>query len=337
MKVLVTLQTIADELGVSKQTVSNAFGRPDQLSPALRSKILGVADRLGYSGPDPRARALSSGATGVIGVVLTERSADALTDPAAAEFLAGVAEALDASGRNMLLVSGRPDSSPGFSPVGDAAVDGLIVYSLSPNDAHLAAAQRRNLPLVIVDQPRLDDHPYIGIDQHEAGALAAAHLNEMGHSDVAVLALRFARDGRFGLVTAERLENAEFPLTSQRLVGITDTADNVVAVWECPDRDAVGDAVEHITQHTNATAIIAMSDAFALDAIDSLRQRNIGVPGDISVIGIDDTPLAQLAGLSTVHQDHRAKGHLAVAAILGDAPRPQIRASLVARSTTAKR
>lgn len=333
----VTLQTIADEVGVSKQTVSNAFGRPDQLSPMLRSKIMEVADRLGYSGPDPRARALSSGATGVIGVVLTERSADALTDPAAAEFLAGVADALETSGRNMLLVSGRPDSSPGFSPVGDAAVDGLIVYSLSPNDDHLAAAQRRRVPLVIVDQPRLADRPFIGIDQHEAGALAAAHLTEMGHADIAVLALRFARDGRSGLVTSDRLATSEFPLTLERLAGITDNAEHIVAVWECPDRDAVGDAVDHITRRTSATAIIAMSDAFALDAIEHLRKRNVQVPGDISIIGIDDTPLARLAGLSTIHQDHRAKGHHAVAAILDGTPSPQMNASLVGRSTTARR
>lgn len=333
----ITLQTIAAEVGVSKQTVSNAFGRPDQLSPSLRARILDVAARLGYSGPDPGARALALGSTGVIGVVLTERSADALTDPAAAEFLAGVAEALEATSRNMLLVSGRPDSSPGFSPVADAAVDGLIVYSLSPNDEHLAAARRRGVPLVVVDQPKLDDHPFIGIDQHEAGALAAAHLTELGHTEIAVLAVRFARDGQSGPVTPDRLAESEFPLTMERLAGVTDTVGNLVAVWECPDRNAVEDAVEHIIRESNATAIIAMSDAFALEAIDSLRERNVQVPDDISVIGIDDTPLARLAGLSTIHQDHRAKGHHAVAAILGGTTSPGMNASLIARKTTTRR
>src|SRR3954468_2031906 len=54
----VTLQTIADRVGVSRMTVSNAFPRPDQLSPTLRDRILAVADELGYVGPDPAARAL---------------------------------------------------------------------------------------------------------------------------------------------------------------------------------------------------------------------------------------------------------------------------------------
>ena len=52
------MQTIADRLGVSRMTVSNAFSRPDQLSAPLRDRILATADELGYVGPDPAARAL---------------------------------------------------------------------------------------------------------------------------------------------------------------------------------------------------------------------------------------------------------------------------------------
>ena len=52
----VTLQTIADRVGVSRMTVSNAFSRPDQLSAELRDKIMAAADELGYVGPDPAAR-----------------------------------------------------------------------------------------------------------------------------------------------------------------------------------------------------------------------------------------------------------------------------------------
>ena len=61
----VTLQSIADRVGVSRMTVSNAFSRPDQLSADLRARILAAADELGYVGPDPAARALARGRTGV--------------------------------------------------------------------------------------------------------------------------------------------------------------------------------------------------------------------------------------------------------------------------------
>src|SRR3546814_11060396 len=55
----VTLQTIADRVGVSRMTVSNAFSRPDQLPSDLRDQILAAAQALGYVGPDPAARALA--------------------------------------------------------------------------------------------------------------------------------------------------------------------------------------------------------------------------------------------------------------------------------------
>ena len=57
----VTLQTLADALGVSRTTVSNAYNRPDQLAPELRAAILEKAAELGYAGPDPAARRLRSG------------------------------------------------------------------------------------------------------------------------------------------------------------------------------------------------------------------------------------------------------------------------------------
>ena len=84
----VTLQTLADALGVSRTTASNAFNRPDQLNPALRERVLALAAELGYAGPDPAGRALRSGRAGSIGVMVTERLSYAFGDPAAVATLA---------------------------------------------------------------------------------------------------------------------------------------------------------------------------------------------------------------------------------------------------------
>ena len=90
----VTLQTIADRVGVSRMTVSNAFSRPDQLSAALRDRILAAAGELGYVGPDPAARALARGTTGAVGIVLTDSLRYAFTDLVATQFLGAIAEEL---------------------------------------------------------------------------------------------------------------------------------------------------------------------------------------------------------------------------------------------------
>ena len=74
-----TLQTIADALGVSRTTVSNAYNRPDQLAPGLRRKVLETAKQLGYAGPDPAARRLRSGRRGAIGLMFAERLSYCLT------------------------------------------------------------------------------------------------------------------------------------------------------------------------------------------------------------------------------------------------------------------
>src|SRR5690554_3139322 len=94
----VTLQTIADEVGVSRMTVSNAFSRPDQLSAQLRSTILARAQELGYVGPDPAARALARGTTGAVGILLTDSMTSAFRDDIATGFFGAVAEELAPTG-----------------------------------------------------------------------------------------------------------------------------------------------------------------------------------------------------------------------------------------------
>src|SRR6476620_6932466 len=87
----VTLQTIADAVGVSRMTVSNAYSRPAKLSPELRARILAVADDLGYVGPDPAARALAKGATGVVGVLFNIMLRNVFAEEVTTAFLGAIA------------------------------------------------------------------------------------------------------------------------------------------------------------------------------------------------------------------------------------------------------
>ena len=85
-----TLASLAAELGVSRTTLSNAYNRPDQLSPELRRRVLDTARRLGYPGPDPVARSLRTRKAGAVGLLLTENLSYAFRDPAAVGFLEGL-------------------------------------------------------------------------------------------------------------------------------------------------------------------------------------------------------------------------------------------------------
>ena len=110
-----TLQTLADALGVSRTTASNAFNRPDQLNPALRERVLALAAELGYAGPDPAGRALRSGRSGAIGVLVTEGLSYAFDDPAAVATLGGLAAEAERAATSLVaaprvvLEHGRPE------------------------------------------------------------------------------------------------------------------------------------------------------------------------------------------------------------------------------------
>src|SRR5919204_2328955 len=84
-----TLADVAKYIGVSRTTVSNAYNRPDQLSPALRERVLAAASELGYGGPDPMARSLRRGRAGSLGLVFDHNLRYIFSDPAAVLFLSG--------------------------------------------------------------------------------------------------------------------------------------------------------------------------------------------------------------------------------------------------------
>src|SRR5919197_496073 len=87
---MATLQTIADKVGVSRATVSNAYNHPDRLGDELRERILAAPPELRYPGPDPAARRLRQQRAGAVGLVFTEALSYAFSDAAAVAFLHGL-------------------------------------------------------------------------------------------------------------------------------------------------------------------------------------------------------------------------------------------------------
>lgn len=105
-----TLQTVADALGVSRSTVSNAYNRPDQLTADLRERVLAEAERIGYAGPNAAARSLRRGRAGALGLLFTESLSYAFSDPYAVGFLQGLGEVVERHGTSLLLVPTNPRS-----------------------------------------------------------------------------------------------------------------------------------------------------------------------------------------------------------------------------------
>jgi DNA-binding LacI/PurR family transcriptional regulator len=149
------IKTVAAAAGVSTATVSNAFNRPDQLSPKVRERVLTIARELGYSGANPVARNLRRMSTNTIGFVYRESLEFGINDPASQQFLQGIARALESRGLGLLLL---PYSATANSEtVRNAAVDGIILYCPPINTPLVQVVKDRRLPAVFVDYPTRPD------------------------------------------------------------------------------------------------------------------------------------------------------------------------------------
>ena len=178
---------IADRLGVSRMTVSNAFSRPDQLSDELRLRVLLAAEELGYVGPDPTARALARGTTGAIGVLLTDALSYVFSDEVSTIFLGALVDALAPTGLAVTLLTSNDRDD--VLPARDVAVDGAIVYSCRPSSPARDWLVRRKIPLVYVDQEPVAGAPSVNVDDRGGARAAAEHVIELGHRDIGILTI----------------------------------------------------------------------------------------------------------------------------------------------------
>ncbi len=320
----VTLTRIAEELGVSAMTVSNAYNHPDRLSGALRARIFETAGRLGYHGPDPVGRSLRRQRTDVVGVLYSSPLSYAFDDPAAVSFLSGLSSVTEEADLGLLLVPAARGLSGERDPraAAQAAVDGFVIYSMSDREPLLAAALDRRLPAVVVDQPLKEGVPFVGVDDEAAARTAAEHLLHLGHERFAVVSFALSPDVRDGIADPLRQEQAAFRVSRLRLRGYRAALEDAglpwseVPVYECPGssreygRRAAGAL---LSPEHSPTAILASSDQLALGVIARATERGLSVPEDVSMVGFDDIPAAANSDppLTTVHQDHAEKGLLA--------------------------
>jgi DNA-binding LacI/PurR family transcriptional regulator len=309
----VTLQTIADALGVSRTTVSNAYNRPDQLAPQLRDKVLETARDLGYAGPDPAARRLRSGLRGAIGLMFSERLSYAFTDPGAVGFLQGLTEATEAKGYELLLLPGMRGEHREVASVRDAVVGAFCLYCMPDEHPAVQAALERRLPVIIVDEPRVPGSFFVGIEDREGARLVAELVAGLGHRHVALVADRLVDDHTEGLAGPERFALSNCKVCRDRVDGYLAglNGPRPVPVYEalgnfaeCGERAAS----ELLALSPRPTAILCSTDVLALGVIKGLRAHGVDVPGEISVTGFDDVPAAEPAGLTTIHQSLVAKG-----------------------------
>jgi DNA-binding LacI/PurR family transcriptional regulator len=352
----VTLATLARALGVSKMTVSNAYNRPDQLSPALRERVLETARLMGYPGPNPVASTLRRGRSGTLGLAFDDALSYAFTDPAAILFMQGIAHECEQAGVGLLLVPGSPRRSGALDVIRHALVDSFAVFCDYEGDERIEVLRERGLRFVLIDSPRLADVPSVNIDDRGGARQAARHLIDLGHRHFGVVSFCLAPDSQAGPLASDWEQHAGYFVTRERLSGYRQAIEAAGLAWggvtvyqqagvDVAESAAPGDdgyrlATRLLDQASRPTAILAMSDELARGVLRASAERGIRVPEQLSVVGFDDTPEAgsDQPPLTTVHQPHGDKGATAARLLLAPTfdvhARVELPTRLVVRAST---
>ena len=320
---------VARLAGVSHQTVSRVVNGQDHIRPETRERVEEAIRRLGYR-PNKAARTLVTTRTATIGVIGTEGG---LWGPSTLH--RAVEHAARAAGYFVSSVSpeelSRRELTGAIEHLLDQHVEGIVLIVGHDGAMELVRTQDVGVPLVVVAGGSTGEGPDGHREQYEGARLATRHLLALGHVEVAHVAgpaawaeARAREEGWRDELAAARLR-APRPVRGD---------------WSA---DSGYEAGRRVAEEGLATAVFVANDEMAVGVLHALAEASLRVPGDVSVVGFDDIPLAAhlVPPLTTVRQDLPAAGRRAVrlldAAIRGvseDVPGPA-ELALVVRASTA--
>ena len=329
-----TIRDIADLAGVSIATVSRVLNDRPDVAPETRETVLQVVREHGFS-TNRGARGLSSGRTGMIGLTLP-LVADAYFGP----ILGGAAEALHERDMRIVLAPTLHEHDREVSLLERlmrGTTDGAILMLPEESADELRMLQRQGFPFVIVD-PR--EAPPEGIAcvsaMHAAGAKQATeHLLSLGHRRIGAVA-----GVRGWYATEERLIGFRAALAGAGI--LLDPELVVYSDWRIPGGTAAAEQLLAIDDPP--TAIFAFNDNVAIGALHAAHARGLSVPGDLSVVGFDDTEQAVIVmpRLTSVRQPLAEMGRMGVSLLTRliegqrvEALRMELSTTLVVRESTA--
>lgn len=264
-----TIHDIAVKCGVAASTVSRALSTPDRVSVRTRERIQAAAAALNYM-PNAQAKALSSGRTGAVGVLVPD-----ITNPFYFDLIRGTQLQLKAAGYTQLLVDTEESDEVEASTLEQLrkTADGVIVAASRLSDEALLAAAAR-APLVTINRD-VTGVPAVIIDTPSATSQALDHLVSLGHARIAYVA---------GPLTSQSSERRWAALSE----AAQDRGVEVRSLGPFAPKTQSGAAAADAAVHSGVTACIAFNDLIAIGMLQRLRERGIRVPEDMSIVGCDD-------------------------------------------------
>ncbi|WP_327309031.1 LacI family DNA-binding transcriptional regulator [Streptomyces sp. NBC_01298] len=316
-----TLDEVAARAGVSRTAASRVINNAPHVSRAKREAVQRAVRELDFV-PNPSAQALASRRVGAVVLAVSSDEPGLFADPFFAEVIIGVSEALEQTELELiLLLANTPRGRERFERLlRSRRADGVMLMALRGDDPLGRLGEEVDLPVVFGGLP-LTGEPtwYVDADNRGGARLAAEH---------------FARTGRRRPVMITGQVDARAAVAREQ--GFTDglTLSGLPLLGVEPGQfteEGGAEAMERLLRaHPDPDAVFAASDAMAIGALRTLRERGLRVPEDVAVIGFNDLASARHTSppLTTVHQPVRALGQemarMLVSAIEGHRPSPLI-------------
>ncbi len=310
-----TIADVARRAGVSAAAVSFAVNDRPGVSPETRERILQAARELGWR-PSASARALTEARTRAIGLVLARDLAQLEVDSFFVRFLSGLERALAPADYALLLQVIPPGEGTMLAAYerlsAGGRVDGFVLTDVEVSDPRFELLEAAGVPVVLAGHPASEcPFPWVETEHGEGMTAAVEHLAGLGHERIAFFG---------GLAEHEHVQ-----VRLQRWRAALEAAGLTPGAEVHAEPGQVGAAATRVLEGA-PTAIACTSDVLAMATLAAARELGLAVPGDVSVTGFDDSPLAALASpsLTSVRVDYAEFGAAAagalLAAIAGDPP-----------------
>lgn len=307
-----TIRDVAKLAGTSVSAVSavlNDSGRHNiRVSSATRERIRAAAAQLGYS-PNPLAKGLVTGKTGVLGLVFPYSRAFTDRNPFCTEIMSGVFEGVVSKGYNLMLHTAIGDdwNSADQNALLDPRVDGLILVLPPANSPVVARCERQRFPCIsLVCEPYSPESYAINADDFEGGRMATEHLLSRGHRRIAHLV------GTPGVASTEPRRRGY--LAALEAAGIEpEEALIVPAGFDWAEGYKGTQLLLGLPERLRPTALFAANDLCAEGALRALNDHGVRVPEEMAVVGFDDSWVAAMSRppLTSVHMPIFEMGMLA--------------------------
>lgn len=316
----VSIHDVAREAGVALSTVSNALSGKDNVKESTRIKVQEAADRLGYR-VSVVARALRMQRTFTIGVLLAD-----VANPSSPDFLRGVEDVAARESCSLLVCNtdGLIDKQLAQMRVLlDRRVDGLVLLSQYSDPPLVRELLQTGPPFVLLQRRARDfQADYVGANNVEGITAGVEHLAALGHRRIG-----FVRGPTESVTADERLRAYLDAVARLRL----DADPALVIQGNYQESGGYLAARELLAMRRPPSAILAANDMSAMGVMNAAYELGVSIPGDLSVVGLDDIELASYAqiDLTTIALQRRDMGAAAATLLMERIRRKRKRAKQV--------